>query len=156
MTNYRDAGGNQSIIHFLRRWVPVYFPLLTSRRRRGQHSSGVGGYNNAPGGGAHIEGRAADIYVNAFREDERPIGDGLFKIFSQHAHELGVETATWHVHIWNREAHDPPGIPRAFTRGDHDDHIHVAFTREGSQQQPQILLSYFKELAIKLGTVATP
>jgi hypothetical protein len=151
MTQYRDAGGNQPIILYLRQWVPVYFPLLTSRRRRGQHPSGVGGYNNAPGGGAHIEGRAADIYVNARREDEKPIGDGLFEMFSKHPGELGVETVTWHVRIWNSEQNDPPGTSRPYTRGDHDDHVHVAFTREGSQQQPPILLVYFEEFASPTG-----
>lgn len=157
MSNYQDAHKNQPIILFLRQWMPVHFPLLQSRHARGRiHESGVGGYNNRPGGGAHIEGRAADIFVNAFREDEKPIGDGLFKIFSHHAHELGVETVTWHLHIWNREANDLPGVPRPFTRGDHNDHIHVAFTREASQQQPAILLVYFNELAIKLGSVAAP
>ena len=133
-----------------------FSPILTSRHRRGQHSSGVGGYNNAPGGGAHIEGRAADIYVNSSPDDERPIGDGFFKIFSQHALELGVETVTWHVHIWNREVHDLPGTSRPYARGDHDDHVHVAFTREGSQLRPPILLTYFEELASKLGMVASP
>lgn len=156
MTNYRDAGGNQPIILYLRQWVPVYFPLLTSRRRRGQHSSGIGGYNNARGGGAHIEGRAADIYVNSRREDERPIGDALFEMFSKHPQELGVETVTWHVRIWNRAKHDLPGTARPYTRGDHDDHVHVAFTPEGSQQQPPILLVYFEALATKLGSVAVP
>ena len=72
-------------------------------------------------------------------------------MFSNHPRELGVETVTWHVRIWNSEENDAPGTARPYTRGDHDDHIHVAFTREGSRQQPPILLVYFEEFASPTG-----
>ena len=141
---------NQPIIHFLRQLIPSFFPLLTSHGRRGQHESGVGGYNADPHRGAHNEGRAADIYANASRADEKAIGDGLFRIFSHHAYELGVENVTWNHRSW--DARDLLGVSHPFTGDDpHTDHVHVSFTCEGSQRQPPALPIYFKLLAQELG-----
>lgn len=146
---------NQPIIHFLRHWMPFYFPFI---RGRGLHDSGVGGFNSANreghdgvirGPGAHKEGRAADIYIRAFRPNERSVGDGLFKIFMTHSRELGVESVTWNRQIWTNDAR---GGPRPFGGDPHTEHIHVAFTHEGSQRQPEILRVYLEELAIKLDT----
>jgi hypothetical protein len=147
--------GNQPIIHFLRRWIPLYFPEIANRGNRGKiHRSGVGGYNREINHtrGAHEEGRAADIYVNANRPYLRAIGDGLFRIFIEHSDELGIENVTWNRQTWD-SVRDAGGAPRNYDQGDpHTNHLHVSFTCEGSQQQPTVLLTYLEGLAREVGT----
>ena len=65
-------------------------------------------------------------------------GDGLFRIFSHHAHKLGVENVTWDQRSWDER--DRLGVSHRYTGPDpHTDHVHVWLTCEGSQQQPAVL-----------------
>ena len=123
---------NQPIIHYLRTWLPRAFPQITR----------IGGYNNRSTAGgsfsAHSEGRAADIYLDANDAEELRIGNGLFGMFRTRGTELGVDHVIWNRQIWSAAR----GGPRNYTGsgGPHTNHIHVAFTRPGSQRQPSILI----------------
>ena len=70
-----------------------------------------------------------------------------------------MENVTWHDRIFRGKG-DPTGpadvigAPRRFSRGDHDDHVHVSFTMEASQREPPALLVYLKEVAFEIGSSA--
>jgi|LGOV01.1.fsa_nt_gb hypothetical protein len=123
---------DQPIIRYLRVWLPRMFSVINR----------IGGYvpRTTRGGSfsAHSEGRAADIYLNASNSEQRAIGDGLFRIFTEYCSELGVDHVIWNLRIASR--HRP--TPREYTGsgGPHTNHAHVAFTRPGSQQTPPILI----------------
>ena len=133
---------NQPIIRYLRIWLPRMFPQITR----------IGGYvNRTTRGGsfsAHSEGRAADIYLDANNSDELAIGNGLFEMFSQRASLLGVDHVIWNQQIWSAQR----GGPRAYTGsgGPHRNHVHVAFTRSGSQKQPPVLIPLLDGVHIDL------
>jgi hypothetical protein len=79
---------------------------------------------------AHAEGRALDIHLNAFKPEQRMLGDQLFKVLIRKASALDINNVIWNRQIWSQNK----GGPRAYTgNSPHTDHIHVDFTREGSQ-----------------------
>jgi len=88
---------------------------------------------------AHSEGRALDIGLHAGRPGERLIGDQLFQALIHSARKSGIDNVIWNRQIWS-VAH---GGPRPFVgnyasgapRNPHVDHIHVEWTRDGSQLQ---------------------
>ena len=81
---------------------------------------------------AHSEGRALDIHLNANDPSQRQIGDRLFSILMVVASETGIDNVIWNRRIWSvRRASE--GIRDYTGRSPHTDHIHVEFTREGSQ-----------------------
>jgi hypothetical protein len=125
-------------VKYLRRWVPTIFPIIYQNHPRGR---GVGGYvdrTTAMGTpSAHAEGRVADIYLEANDITQRKIGDGLFEIFKTWHRELGVDHVIWNRQIWSLAQ----GGPRRYTGiNPHINHVHVSFTRAGSQTQPSILI----------------
>jgi hypothetical protein len=80
---------------------------------------------------AHAEGRALDIGLLVSRPDEKALGDQLFDLLIRNAAELGLDHVIWNRRIWSSAR----GGPRPYTGvSPHTDHIHVAFTRDGSQQ----------------------
>jgi hypothetical protein len=79
----------------------------------------------------HSEGRALDIGLNAGDATEVVIGDRLFEIFCDLGQTLQLEEVIWRRQIWSAQhplVHAYAGI------SPHTDHIHVGFTRTGSQQ----------------------
>ncbi len=78
---------------------------------------------------AHAEGRALDIHLNVHHPDEKLIADRLYRIFIEAAYETGVDNVIWNRTIWSRSRREHPyhGV------NPHTDHIHVEFTRPGSQ-----------------------
>lgn len=80
---------------------------------------------------AHAEGRALDIGLLVSQPSEKALGDQLFDLLIRNAVELGLDHVIWNRQIWS-SAH---GGPRPHTGlSPHTDHIHVAFTRVGSQR----------------------
>ena len=80
---------------------------------------------------AHAEGRALDIGLLATQPNEKFLGDQLFQMFIQNAAELGLDHVIWNRQIWSNQR----GGPRPYTGvSPHTDHVHVAFTRDGSQR----------------------
>ena len=86
---------------------------------------------------AHAQGRALDIGLRVDQPGEKLIGDGIFRALIRVAHRSGIDNVIWNREIWS-VAH---GGPRSFVgnykngapRNPHTDHIHVEWTREGSQ-----------------------
>jgi hypothetical protein len=137
-TNWKK---NQPIVHYARTVLVLTFPILV-RLGYSKHPSGIGGYvdrtTRSGGPSAHAEGRALDIYLSAFVPAEKRLGDGLFDLFRRNPHALGVDHVIWNRRIWSSDK----GGPRPYTNaanGPHTNHVHVAFTREGSQVQPPAL-----------------
>jgi hypothetical protein len=143
---------NQPIIHYARTVLILTFPFLL-RLGYGRHPSGMGGYvdrtTRSGGRSAHAEGRALDIYLSAFVPPEKQLGDGLFDLFGRNHHALGVDHVIWNRQIWSAAK----GGPRPYlnvANGPHTNHVHVAFTRDGSQVQPPLLQSLAAALRRRL------
>jgi hypothetical protein len=79
----------------------------------------------------HAEGRALDIGLSADIPEQRTIGDRLFEIFIETASLMEIEEV-----IWNRRI-SSSALPRVHHYSgvdSHTGHIHVGFTRAGSQK----------------------
>lgn len=107
-------------------------------------SKGVGGFNNRPkrGGGfsRHSEGRACDIYVNTQDLYLRYLGDALFTRFAASARPLGIEDLIWDTQVWS---YLEPYVHRNLDIDavlEHQDHLHVGFSRITSQTRPAMLV----------------
>lgn len=81
---------------------------------------------------AHAEGRAIDIHLSASEPEQRSLGDQLYHALIRKAKSLGIDNVIWNRQIWS-QAH---GGPRPYMgENPHTDHIHVEFTRKGSQDK---------------------
>ena len=144
---------NQPIIHHLRDVLPRIFPILT-QAGHGLNSSGVGGWirrRTLNGGFSfHAEGRAADVFLNANDTYELTIGNGLFEMFMNHASELGVDHVIWNGKQWSIHNTTIRRYPSSIHgKGSaHRDHVHIGFTRQGSQLQPVELEVYAEAIVI--------
>ncbi len=78
---------------------------------------------------AHAEGRALDIHLSVKRPEEKLIADRLYRIFIEAANETGIDNVIWHREIWSRAR----GEHAYHGQNPHTDHIHVEFTKPGSQ-----------------------
>lgn len=78
---------------------------------------------------AHAEGRALDIHLSVNQPDERLIADQLFRIFIEAADRTGIDNVIWNRRIWSRHR----GLHPYNGQNPHTDHIHIEFTRAGSQ-----------------------
>jgi flagellar protein FlgJ len=78
---------------------------------------------------SHAEGRALDIHLSVHRPDEKLIADQLYRIFVEAAHETGIDNVIWNRKIWSRAR----GQHGYHGQNPHTDHIHIEFTRPGSQ-----------------------
>jgi len=88
---------------------------------------------------SHSEGRALDIGLKASIPAQRLIGDQLFRVLIESAHRSGIDNVIWNRQIWS-VSHGGPrpfvgNYPHGGPRNPHTDHIHVEWTREGSQLQ---------------------
>ena len=80
---------------------------------------------------AHAEGRALDIGLLVSNPSEKLLGDQLFQAFIETGPQVGLDHVIWNRKIWSISQ----GGPRPYTGvSPHTDHVHVAFTRAGSQR----------------------
>jgi hypothetical protein len=79
----------------------------------------------------HSEGRALDIGLRAFVQAEKTLGDKLFEVFVKYANPNDVDEIIWNRQIWSAQQ---PFIHHHHGINPHIDHIHVGFTRSGSQK----------------------
>jgi hypothetical protein len=106
---------------------------------------------------SHAEGRAIDIHLNANKPNDRLVGDELFRVLIDAAHATGIDNVIWNRQIWSTRR---PTIRHYPGANPHTDHIHVEFTRDGSQQQAFHLLEVkiaqlrtgLEELAVQRGS----
>jgi len=108
------------------------FPMITATGIYNDRN--VAGTNQKS---SHAEGRAIDIHLNANKPTERLVGDELFRILMDAAHATGIDNIIWNRQIWSTRR---PTIRQYTGVNSHTDHIHVEFTREGSQQRTLHLL----------------
>lgn len=95
---------------------------------------------------AHAEGRAMDIYLDVAEPNERLVGDRLFDILIDSAVQSGIDNVIWNRQIWSTtHTHKRPYTGKR----PHTDHIHVEFTRPGSQ------LITFELLKVRLAELRT-
>lgn len=78
----------------------------------------------------HSEGRALDIGLSVFDPGEKVIGDRLFALLCEAAKALQLEEVIWNQQIWSSRK---PFVHPYGGRSPHHDHLHVAFSRDGSQ-----------------------
>ncbi len=79
---------------------------------------------------AHAEGRALDVHLNAADPGEKLLADQLVAALVRKAGRLGIANIIWNRRIWSTAR------PRWRTYGGaspHTDHIHIEYTRTGSQ-----------------------
>ena len=80
---------------------------------------------------AHAFGRALDVGLSALKGDERQIGDIVFETLVRCSKEMGLDHVIWNHQIWSASR----GGPRRYTLANqHLDHLHIAFTPQGSQR----------------------
>lgn len=134
---------------FLNRWIPVCIPQITSVGGYANRNTEVGAFS------AHSEGRAADIFLNAFDPVHLQIGDALVLMFIDYAADLGIDHIIWNRQVWSTD-HAQEGLrPWESSRNPHTNHVHVAFTRDGSQVAPPYLIALLDGVYIKVfGTMA--
>ncbi len=137
-----DWRRNQPVVNAFRKHLPTYFPLIRKAGGYNPRKTGTGKFS------AHSEGRALDIYLNAKHPGERSLGDALASSFRAWSKRLGVDHVIWNGQIWSRAK----GGPRKWdpTRNQHTNHIHVAFSRPGSQTSEQQVLQMLN--SVRTGT----
>ena len=145
--NETNWNQDQPIVLYLREVLPAVFPILLEDGH-GLHRSGIGGYirrrTHFNTRSAHSEGRAADIYLSAGDPYELSVANLLFRMFINHATELGVDNVIWNRQIWSQA----DGGPRPYLHDpSHRIHIHVEFTRDGSQRRPASLRRFVEAVA---------
>jgi hypothetical protein len=130
----------------------VNFPMITA--------TGIFNDRNVAGTtkkSSHAEGRAIDVHLNANKPNDRVVGDELFRALIDAAHATGIDNVIWNRQIWSIHK---PTIRQYSGVNPHTDHIHVEFTREGSQQQAFHLLELkiaqlrtgLEELSVRRGS----
>jgi hypothetical protein len=88
---------------------------------------------------AHAEGRALDVGLRAHIPGEKFIGDQLFRVLINSAPKSGIDNVIWNRQIWSVSHGGPrPWIGHYKSGGlknPHTDHLHIEWTRDGSQLQ---------------------
>ena len=98
---------------------------------------------------SHAEGRALDIHLSAKDPDQKSLGDQLFRTIVSRARSIGVDNVIWNRQIWSVKH----PRPRAYHGlNSHTDHLHVEFTRQGSQFSQQRMLN---AILIDVGIIRT-
>lgn len=110
---------------------------------------------NVPPPSLHHEGRALDIHFSISpklpTEEEKVIAYRLFRLFIEEYRELGMDHVIWNRQQWSItnttiRPYPDPGVKG--WRSPHEDHIHIAWTRDGSQ------LAYFPILSMRINLYA--
>jgi hypothetical protein len=136
--------GPQPAPRYVGRLLRMNFPQITE----------VGIYNDRNVAGtskksSHAEGRGIDIHLKAKHPDQKALADRLADILTKRARSIGVHNVIWNRQIWS-VVHP---IWRHYSGvNPHTDHIHVEFTRDGSQLSVEHLLN---ALLIEVGVLRT-
>jgi hypothetical protein len=78
----------------------------------------------------HLEGRAADVYLNWKDPDGRRWGDWLFDWCVDNCRTYQIQGVIFGDRQWFSEARGGTVFPR--TQHDHDDHVHVELNGDGA------------------------
>ena len=146
-----DWKKDQPAVTHLRKWVFSLLPEVAyhwaawkntapgwkgKRNQTENHElHGVGGYvprtTKKGGFSRHSEGRAADIYVKTGNPLLKAMGDELFAGFVALSKKLDLEEVIWNGQEWTSK--NPSVHPLGKGDDPHTDHVHVGFSRAGSQ-----------------------
>jgi hypothetical protein len=121
---------------------------------------GVGGFGHTTTAhgtpSRHTEGRACDIYFYTSDAQLYQWGLALFDQLATNASRLDVEDLIYYKRIWSAR-HRYVHATDARDMRNHRDHLHVGFSRPGSQRRPIILDTLFQEARkIGLGPLHAP
>jgi hypothetical protein len=83
---------------------------------------------------SHAEGRALDFHLDATDPSQKALGDRLFDAIINKADKIGVDNVIWNGQIWS-VGKQVAGKRKYDGKNPHTDHVHVEFTRDGSQLQ---------------------
>jgi hypothetical protein len=146
---------DQPAVIYLRELIWKYFPVVGvwhdaslsiryGKYVRDHPAHGVGGRvprTTAQGGfSRHSEGRAADIYVDIHNAYLKRFGDELFDRLAANAMTLGLEDLIWNTRQWSAKHLTVHPYPKH----DHQNHLHVGFSRLASQRRNPLLDSICK------------
>jgi hypothetical protein len=114
---------------YMKRLLLANFPQITQ----------TGIYNNRNVAGtnkksSHAEGRGLDFHLDANDPDQKALGDELFDAIIRKADKIGVDNVIWNRQIWS-VGKRVAGKRKYTGENPHTDHVHVEFTRSGSQLQ---------------------
>ena len=88
---------------------------------------------------AHAEGRALDVGLRAQISGERFLGDQLFHALIKSARQSGIDNIIWNHKVWSISQGGPRPWGGHYKNGapknPHTDHLHIEWTRDGSQLQ---------------------
>jgi len=97
---------------------------------------------------SHAEGRALDFHLDATDPSQKALGDRLFDAIIRKAEKIGVDNVIWNREIWS--VGKKVGGKRKYNgKNPHTDHVHVEFTRAGSQYVT------LDEILIEVGIIRT-
>jgi hypothetical protein len=94
----------------------------------------------------HAEGRALDVYVSVLNPWEKQLGDLLFRAFIDLSRSLGADDVIWNRQIWSTSR---PKVRVYMGHNPHRDHVHIGFTRTGSQR------THFPDFLARLSQIRT-
>ena len=85
----------------------------------------------------HALGLAVDVAIDSTNTRQRIIGDSVFGVLIDHAHELKLHEVIWNEEIWSVSGGGPRPFPNTLVPGRdnaHKFHIHIGFLKEGSHR----------------------
>ena len=97
---------------------------------------------------SHAEGRALDFHLDATDPSQKALGDRLFDAIIRKAEKIGVDNVIWNREIWS-VGKKVAGKRKYNGKNPHTDHVHVEFTRAGSQYVT------LDEILIEVGIIRT-
>jgi len=135
--------GPQPAPAYLSRLLTANFPQISQ----------TGIYNNRNVAGSnkkssHAEGRALDFHLDATDPSQKALGDRLFDAIIRKAESIGVDNVIWNRQIWSTQR-QVAGKRKYEGKNPHTDHVHVEFTRQGSQ------LEALDAILIEVGVLRT-
>lgn len=159
------------MISKMREILPRAFPCLMEHSKWDRaHPSGISGPQASASRGGHYGGRkngqiikakATDIYLDAFKPNEKRLGDLLFERLVEHRRELGIVFV-----IWDAEKSTSSGQTRAYPKPPmrcpsgpvwrkrgclHQNHLHVEFDRaEGDKDHSAALRRIVEDIKLAL------
>jgi hypothetical protein len=139
MSNHIDWHRPQPAPKEVARRLRTNFPMITA--------TGIYNDRNVAGTNiksSHAEGRGLDVHLSAGDQRQRLVGDQLFKGLQEVAAMSGIANVIWNRKIWSTQH---PHARQYTGDNPHLDHIHIEFTRPGSQ------LTVFRYLEVKIAQI---
>jgi hypothetical protein len=125
-----DAGGpSPGILRFIQEVIVNPLPWVGQLRGfpRNNRIDKHPGRHNAD---VHLEGRALDFYVDYDDLAARVYGDWLFDFCYRNCVQYRIQGVIFGRRQWFSEMNN--GEIRVFTRGDHDNHVHIELNCDGA------------------------